>query len=92
MFDPDIGVVFDVLPDEFDEVLLDDEAFVSNAADDAGDQHDVVLLLLAVFGIEDDLHYLLGNAEEFYAFVHEAFLEEGRELFDLVEFPIGCFL
>ena len=69
VLDPDFGVVFDVLPDELIEVLPDDEALVADAVDDAGHQHHVVLLLLAVLGVEDHLHDLLGYAEQLDALV-----------------------
>jgi hypothetical protein len=69
VLDPYFGVIFNVLPDQLIQVLTDDKALVPNTVDYAGHQHHIVLLLLAVLGVENDLHYLLGYAEQLDALV-----------------------
>lgn len=69
VLNPYFSVVFNVLPYQFIQVLTDNEAFVADPVDYAWHQNHIVLLLLAVLGIEDDLHYLLGYAEQLDAFV-----------------------
>lgn len=86
---PHLSMVLQVLPDQLIEILADDESLVADAVDDAGHQHHVVLLLFAIRRVEDHLHNLLGNAEQLDAVVNQTFLEEGGELLDLVELPVG---
>lgn len=80
-------MVADILPDKLVEVLADDEAFIANAIDDAGDENDIVLSAFAVLGVEDNLYDFLGNAEQFNALIDQTLLEEGGELFNFTELP-----
>lgn len=92
VLNPNFSVVLDILSDELIEVLANNEALVTDAADDAGYEDYVVLPLLAVFGVEYHLHNLFGDAEKLNAVVNKALLEERGKLFDLVYLPRTTFL
>lgn len=87
VFDPYFSVIFDILPDQFIEVLPYDEPLVANPIDYAWHQNDVILLLLAILRIEDHFDDLFGDAEQFDALIHQALLQKWSKLFYLSELP-----
>lgn len=87
VFDPYFSVIFDILPDQFIEILPYYEPLVANTIDYAWHENYIVLLFLAVLRIEDHLNNLLGDTEQFDTLIHQTLLQKWSELFYLSELP-----
>ena len=81
---PNLCMVLDILPDHLIQVFTDNKPFVADAADNAWNQHDVVLLLFAIFRVKYHFHYFFGNTEQLDAIIDQAFFKKWSKLLNLV--------
>lgn len=63
ILNPNICMIFNILPDQFIQIFTNNKSFIPNPIHYARNQYHIILFFMTVLRVKDDLDYFFGNTK-----------------------------